>query len=234
MAWWMWCLNALGLVLLIYLFYKADKEWSSRPLLLAPLLIYVLISIEDLMGWIDLAAVFQGTGGIRVTIVLFSFGSVAFYVLYIFKKISESAHQELQLKTLVARISLAAIMCVLFFTVVYTSIYKLSGSSAFSGAPIGDDLLSQSISFLYFSVATFVMVGYGDIVAVDNTARLVVVMEMAFSFITVGYALSMLGTLRLMLSPGSDDEIEAKGEDNENDESEENASERQERKASQS
>lgn len=47
-------------------------------------------------------------------------------------------------------------------------------------------------------------VGYGDIVPVDNTSRLVVVMELAFSFITVAYALSMLGMLRRMFIPGGE------------------------------
>ncbi|PAD77974.1 potassium channel family protein [Paenibacillus campinasensis] len=232
MTWWMWCLNIAGLAVLVYLFYKADKAWSSRPLLLAPLLIYVLISVEDLLEWIDLTAVFHGPGGLRATIVLFSLGSVVFYVLYIFKKISESAHQEVRLRTVVERISMAAVMCVLFFAVVYTSIYKLFGNSSFSGSPIGDDLLSQGVAFLYFSVATFVMVGYGDIVAVDNTARLVVIMQMAFSFVTVGYALSMLGTLRLMMSPGSDEELETRGEDQVNKRAEEESESGNEKKSS--
>ncbi|WP_410514146.1 ion channel [Paenibacillus sp. BR2-3] len=38
-------------------------------------------------------------------------------------------------------------------------------------------------SFLYFSVATFTTVGYGDIAPVDNTSRLVVIMQISFSFI---------------------------------------------------
>lgn len=52
------------------------------------------------------------------------------------------------------------------------------------------------ITFFYFSVATFTTVGYGDVRPVDNTSRLVVVMEIFFSFITVAYALSMIGVFR--------------------------------------
>ena len=85
-------------------------------------------------------------------------------------------------------------MCILFFTMVYMSIYKLFGGTSFEGENIGQDLLSQFITFLYFSMATFVTVGYGDVAPIDNTSRLVVVLEIAFSFITVAYALSMLGT----------------------------------------
>ncbi|MNC37875.1 Voltage-gated potassium channel Kch [compost metagenome] len=107
------------------------------------------------------------------------------------------------------RISIAAFSCIIFFTVVYTSIYKLFGQSSFDGKGLGEDLLSQLITFLYFSVATFTTVGYGDVAPVDSTSRLVVIMQISFSFITVAYALSMLGLFRKILGPGSEKEIEA-------------------------
>ncbi|GAA0852028.1 potassium channel family protein [Paenibacillus glucanolyticus] len=204
MSWWMWLLNLTGLLLLIYFFYSMDKKWSSRPLLLAPLLIYALVSVEDLLGWIDLMKIVPGEGGMRALILLFALCSVIFYVLYIFDKIADSVHQHVDMKTTLVRISMAAGMCILFFTLVYMSIYKLFGGVSFEGVNIGQDLLSQFITFLYFSMATFVTVGYGDVAAVDNTSRLVVVLEIAFSFITVAYALSMLGTLRRIFKPDGD------------------------------
>jgi len=39
---------------------------------------------------------------------------------------------------------------------------------------------------------------------VDNTSRLVVVMELFFSFVTVAYALSMLGVFRQIFKDGPD------------------------------
>ena len=206
MSWWMWVINVTGLVVLIYLFYNAEKKWSSKPVLLAPLLIYVLVSVEDLLHWIDLMSIVPGEGGMRALILLFVLFSVIFYILYIFNKIAESVNKEVRLKTTLVRISLAALACILFFTIVYMSIYKLFGGASFEGENLGEDLISQFITFLYFSVATFVTVGYGDISAIDNTARLAVVLEIAFSFITVAYALSMLGTLRQIFSPGPDDQ----------------------------
>ncbi|BCG60724.1 potassium channel family protein [Paenibacillus sp. URB8-2] len=65
------------------------------------------------------------------------------------------------------------------------------------------------ISFLYFSVATFTTVGYGDIAPIDNTSRLVVIMQIGFSFITVYYALAMLGLFRKILGNEPEEEIEA-------------------------
>ncbi|GIP29901.1 hypothetical protein J23TS9_50310 [Paenibacillus sp. J23TS9] len=209
MSWWMWILNVAGLIVLMYIFYSLEKKWTSKAVLLAPIIIYVLVSLEDLFGLIDLMTIVPGNGGMRVLILLFCLVSVIFYVLYIFNRIAESAlnKKKVYMKTLLIRISTAALTCVFFFTIIYTSIYKLFGHHTFDGENIGNDLLSQLISFLYFSVATFVTVGYGDISPVDSTSRLAVIMEIAFSFITVAYALSMLSVFRRIFSPGPDDKL---------------------------
>ncbi|NMO95658.1 potassium channel family protein [Paenibacillus lemnae] len=209
MTWWMWLINIVGLVTLVVVFYNIDKRWSSKPILLAPLLIYIAISLEDLVGLIDLKEIVPGEGGMRVIILLFTLASAAFYILYIFRKIAESVHKEITIRTTLIRISFAALTCILFFTLVYMSIYKLFGRESFVGENLGEDSLSQFISFFYFSVITFVTVGYGDVAPGDNTARLAVIIQIVFSFVTVGYALSMLGTLRQIFTPGEDDPDEA-------------------------
>lgn len=209
MTWWMWTLNIAVIVLLSLWLYRMKLSWMGKGVLLAPILIYALISVEDLLNWIDLGAILPGDRGLRGLILIFALASMLFYVLFIFHEIKESNSKEVRLQQTLVRISIAAFSCIIFFTVVYTSIYKLFGQSSFDGKGLGEDLLSQLITFLYFSVATFTTVGYGDVAPVDSTSRLVVIMQISFSFITVAYALSMLGLFRKILGPGSEEEVEA-------------------------
>ncbi|SEU19056.1 ion channel [Paenibacillus sp. NFR01] len=209
MSGWMWALNAAVIVLLSYWLLRLKIGWMGKGVLLAPVLIYALISAEDLLGWIDLGDIVPGSGGLRGLILIFVFASVLFYIFLIFHEIKESNNREVRMTQTLARISLATIISIIFFTVVYTSIYKLFGQSSFQGEGLGGDLLNQLVTFLYFSVATFTTVGYGDVAPVDSTSRLVVVMQIGFSFITVAYALSMLGLFRKILGSGTEAEIEA-------------------------
>lgn len=209
MAWWIWSINLAVIILLSLWLYKIKLSWMGKGILLVPILIYALISVEDLLNWIDLGTIVPGNRGLKGLILLFALASVIFYILFIFHEIKESNSKEVRLQHTLVRISIAALTCIIFFTVVYTSIYKLFGQSSFQGDGLGDDLLSQLITFLYFSVATFTTVGYGDVAPVDNTSRLVVIMQISFSFITVAYALSMLGLFRKILGPGTEEEIKA-------------------------
>ncbi|UQZ37408.1 ion transporter [Paenibacillus sp. PK3_47] len=207
MDWWVWTLNLAFIAALALWFYRMKMSWMGKGILLAPVLIYTLISVEDLLGWIELGDIVPGNRGLQGLILLFVLASVIFYILFIFHEIKVSNSEEVKLQQTLIRISIAAITCIFFFTIVYTSIYKLFGQSSFNGEGLGDDLVSQLITFLYFSVATFTTVGYGDVAPVDNTSRLVVIMQISFSFITVAYALSMLGLFRKILGPGTEQEI---------------------------
>lgn len=211
---WLIWLNVIGMLALVIMLYILNKRVTSRFILLAPIVVYVIISLEDLFGWIDIASLLESEGALRALIVLFVLGSVILYILYIFRKIADTANNEIGLKAVVIRISTATLSCIVFFTIVYTSIYKLFKGGSFMGENIGSDTLSQLITFLYFSAATFTTVGYGDIRPVDNTSRLVVVLELFFSFVTVAYALSMLGVFRQIFKdmPGANGNRKAREE----------------------
>ncbi|WP_410514144.1 hypothetical protein PaeBR_07005 [Paenibacillus sp. BR2-3] len=159
MSWWIWTINGTVLLLLLFWFYRMELKWISNGVLLIPILIYVLISVEDLLNWIDWGTIVPGNGGMRSLILLFCLASVLFYIFYIFHEIKESNSKEVKLKHTLVRISIATLSCIIFFTVVYTSIYKLFGQTSFIGQGLGNDLISQFIILSDRRPVTLVMGG---------------------------------------------------------------------------
>lgn len=113
-SWILW-LNVVVLIGLALLFYLLDKRVTSRVILLAPILVYVAVSLEDLLGWVDFGSVLKSDALLRAIILLFVLGSVVFYILYIFREIADSAvKREVSLKSAVIRISIATLSCIVF------------------------------------------------------------------------------------------------------------------------
>ncbi|MFD1904323.1 hypothetical protein ACFSQ7_10060 [Paenibacillus rhizoplanae] len=84
MAWWIWAFNIIVIVLLVLRFARLKLNWMGRGVLLAPILIYALISAEDLLNLIDLGTIVPGNRGLRGLILFFCPGfSPVLYSVYI-------------------------------------------------------------------------------------------------------------------------------------------------------
>lgn len=114
MAWWIWAFNIIVIVFLVVRFAGLKLNWMGRGVLLAPILIYALISVEDLLNLIDLGTIVPGNRGLRGLILFFVLASVLFYILFIFHEIRDSNSKEVRMQQTLVRISIAAFTCILF------------------------------------------------------------------------------------------------------------------------
>ncbi len=72
----------------------------------------------------------------------------------------------------------------------YTCLFLFDNTS-FTGVPLqSDSFVHQFFHFIYFSMATFSTVGFGDIAPVTGTARFVVMLEIFLSFFIIVFALA--------------------------------------------
>lgn len=114
MAWWIWIFNFAVIILLALWSLRIKLSWMGKGVLLAPILIYALISVEDLLDLIDLGTIVPGNKGLRGLILIFVLASVLFYILFIFHEIKDSNSKEVRLQHTLVRISIAAFSCIIF------------------------------------------------------------------------------------------------------------------------
>ncbi|MEZ4963251.1 MAG: ion channel [Saprospiraceae bacterium] len=70
------------------------------------------------------------------------------------------------------------------FSVDYWCLYRVEATS-FTGISPEQALPLQLFQFAYFSICTFVTVGFGDVVPVTVSAKYMVLLEMCLSFISI-------------------------------------------------
>ena len=181
--------SMMGLILMLILMWYVEKKLKNKvALLFSPIFIYVAFYLLIKLTKTNLVDMLGSVATLIFVILAFSFMIIFNYVLFAFERIAEATSKKTPAILAIIYIALSAIAVVILFSLIYMTIYNMIPNS-FTGS-IGDDCISQAISFLYFSVVTFTTVGYGDILAVSNLARLIVIVEMLYTIIIVVFAIS--------------------------------------------
>ncbi|MCY9664210.1 hypothetical protein M5X11_04355 [Paenibacillus alginolyticus] len=181
-------LALLLLLLLMFIFYKLESLISAKALVFTPITIPILFYLANLASFGSVMDIFgDNKTEIFICLFLFSFMIKGFYILYIFERIAQSSVDN-NITGALFRIGYAAISSCIYFALIYTTVYRVSGNTAFQGN-VGEGIVSQFISFLYLSTIIFT-VGFSDISPVGNFPRLIVLLEVVLGFITVIYAIS--------------------------------------------
>ena len=101
------------------------------------------------------------------------------------------------LERLLSVFGLLLIISVFSFATDYTCIYQFS-QTAFEGVPnYSNSYIYNLYHFFYFSVITFSTVGFGDITAVSDVARFVVMLEIFLSFFLIVFALTNIKKIHI-------------------------------------
>jgi voltage-gated potassium channel len=123
--------------------------------------------------------------------------AIMFYTIFIFTAFEYIAYVSAKKDNSVSailKICGSIIVTIVFFAILYQYIYKID-STSFKG-DVGNTLVSQFISFVYFSVITFATIGYGDICPSSIVARIVVIMEVIYQFIVIILVISQFTILK--------------------------------------
>lgn len=134
----------------------------------------------------DLIKRFGGTL-FKLALVVYAIGAtvaVSFAINDVVKK-SKAPHDHL-----ICPIGGGLITIILLFTSEYLLLYRFFPTS-FKGDP-GDDILTQFLSFLYFSITTIATANLGDILPTTTTPRLLIATEIAFNLFTLATGIQLL------------------------------------------
>ena len=122
-------------------------------------------------------------------LVLFSLAKISFLVSHTFKKLDTLLEDDHSYRHMLFLLGAIISIIVLSFTMDYLCIAEIY-PHAFSNIHNGQPLVIRFTNLLYFSIATFTTVGYGDIVPLVPVAKLFTVFEMMSAFVVMVFIIS--------------------------------------------
>lgn len=164
----------------------------------SPTLILVAVSsifYNYVMRFIDHRAYW-----ISPVIVSLAFLKSAYFTTFTFRQMNISIKESHSFGQLLGIFGVIVFVIVFSFGADYTCL-SVGSPSAFKGleGAINLTYTEQLFQYFYFSTVTFASIGYGDIVPVEVSAKTVVIIEIAQSFVTVVFGLSNINNIHTII-----------------------------------
>jgi|TARA_R110002050_G_C8931069_1_gene511995 hypothetical protein len=176
--------------------YKIDYDSFLKQLIkrLSPAVILVALVVivyVYLMQFVD-----HKISWVPYLMVLFALIKTIYFTFFTFKQVNKSIRQCHSFGQLLWIFGLLVLLIIFSYAADYSCI-AAANTGSFQGFNTSDNMgyLSFLFEFFYFSVVTFAAIGYGDIVPLTYPARILVIMEIAQSFVLIVFGLSNINNI---------------------------------------
>tara|TARA_R110002096_G_scaffold77013_1_gene181690 strand:+ start:2947 stop:3504 length:558 start_codon:yes stop_codon:yes gene_type:complete len=163
------------------------KRLSPAVILVALVVIvyvYLMQFVDHKISWVP------------YLMVLFALIKTIYFTFFTFKQVNKSIRQCHSFGQLLWIFGLLVLLIIFSYAADYSCI-AAANTGSFQGFNTSDNMgyLSFLFEFFYFSVVTFAAIGYGDIVPLTYPARILVIMEIAQSFVLIVFGLSNINNI---------------------------------------
>jgi hypothetical protein len=116
-------------------------------------------------------------------IILFAVGILksGYFFYFVFSRIKESIHKEFYFDEFISFIGFSIVLIIISFATDYYCLYQID-NHAFFGIRDHSYVVSDWITFFYFSISAFTTAGLGDIHPQSSVAEIFVSMELMVAF----------------------------------------------------
>ena len=105
----------------------------------------------------------------------------AYFIYFVFRTIKETAHKEFDFTEFMRFVVISILLVILSFALDYYCLFKIN-QQAFIGIIPKQNIITEFISFFYYSISVFTTAGFGDIKPNSTSAQVFVSMELMIAF----------------------------------------------------
>tara|TARA_Y100001934_G_scaffold62113_1_gene77036 strand:- start:10231 stop:10782 length:552 start_codon:yes stop_codon:yes gene_type:complete len=132
-----------------------------------------------------------------ILVVGLAFVKTIFIVRLTFLQLSKIIGESHQLTHVLTLFAVLIILIILSFSADYLALYGLNSENFKSATSINGSFLLEFFEFTYFSLITFSSVGFGDIVPLTISGKLLVIMEVFLSFLVLVFGIANINRIHV-------------------------------------
>lgn len=153
---------------------------------IAVVYVYLMQFIDHRINWVP------------YLVLLLAFFKTLYFTFFTFRQVNKSIHLCQSFRQLLSVFGILIVLIVFSFAADYTCL-NAANNSSFRGLETasGSGYLVNLFEFTYYSVVTFVSVGYGDIVPRSTPAKLISMIEIGQSFVMIIFGLSNINNIHI-------------------------------------
>lgn len=117
----------------------------------------------------------------EVLLFVLSLAKAAYFIFYVFQTIKVTAHKEFYFHEFMSFAVVSILLVIISFAIDYYCLFRISPGS-FAGTIPKDNIVTEFISFIYYSISVFTTAGFGDIKPNSTSAQIFVSTELMVAF----------------------------------------------------
>lgn len=130
-----------------------------------------------LLDYFELANPFTN----EIVLFIISVLKSAYFVYFVFNTIKQTAHKDFFFDKFMSFVVVSILLVIISFSIDYYCLYRIR-PEAFSGIIPKANVLTEFISFFYYSISVFTTAGFGDIKPNSTSAQIFVSTELMIAF----------------------------------------------------
>lgn len=132
-----------------------------------------------------------------ILVVGLAFVKTIFIVRLTFLQLSKIIGESHQLTHILTLFTVLIVLIIFSFSADYQALYVLNSESFKSARSFNDSFFMQFFEFMYFSLITFSSVGFGDIVPVSVSGKIIVILEILLSFFVLVFGIANINRIHV-------------------------------------
>lgn len=130
-------------------------------------------------------------------IILFaiSVAKSGYFIYFVFKTIKETAYKKFYFYEFMSFIVVSILLVIISFAIDYYCLFRIK-ADAFAGLIPKSSIITEFITFFYYSISVFTTAGFGDVKPNNTSAQIFVSMELLIAFFFTVLVIANIGHIR--------------------------------------